>query len=211
MQPQRHAASNCGNQPEDQHPDCVDGSPWGGCWTYHSSPPNVWWPEAGICWDMLGYAGMAVGGELRAMFYIVFLMLFDVICLIRSWIVYIRSLIIWWAIWFLHDICPKHRFLGHENDKFLPGSAAGDVNFVARGRAFLWQICGATVGPVSAVGADTGYIEKQPNLSLSLYLSLIYLCVCVYVCIYIYTDGTLGSPIDDRCWWSNMWKMCVSP
>ena len=57
---------------------------------------------AGICWDMLGYAGMAVGGELRAMFYIVFLMLFDVICLIRSWIVYIRSLIIWWAIWFLH-------------------------------------------------------------------------------------------------------------
>ena len=81
-------------------------------------------------WDMLGYAGMA-------MFYIVFLMLFDVICLIRSWIVYIRSLIIWWAIWFLHDICPKHRFLGHENEKFLPGSAAGDVNFVVRGRAFL--------------------------------------------------------------------------
>jgi hypothetical protein len=78
----------------------------------------------------LGYAGMA-------MFYIVFLMLFDVICLIRSWIVYIRSLIIWWAIWFLHDICPKHRFLGHENEKFLPGSAAGDVNFVVRGRAFL--------------------------------------------------------------------------
>ena len=32
-----------------------------------------------------------------------------------------------------------------------------------------------------------------------------------YLYIYIYTDGALGSPIDDRCWWSNMWKMCVSP
>ena len=42
------------------------------------------------------------------------------------------------------------------------------------------------VGPVSAVGADTGYIEKQPNLSLYISLLSISVCVCMYAYIYIY-------------------------